>query len=270
MTVYKTNKQTKDCAPSRKKTATQKHQLKHRCFDSALMFAAFHKQSPRITMLFILLNETKSLLNTKKILRAAILDHVWHQNYFFLLFSRLHDQTGISVMQDSMRWLKDQTFVCDVKCCMKMFDPDQMSKAILPRRISVEIHKGSKERRKGENGLRLSFLSFPYSFAFRHQSFMCHSSFALASVRETKRLRRRQRLNGKAHSSKAKLDERVWSFSLGLTTESASGWNLFRRCCHFALLSYSWFMKIRNFPAASTQEPWKRDRSDSSFPSFDG
>ena len=57
------------------------------------MFAAFHKQSPRITMLFILLNETKSLLNTKKILWAAILDHVWHQNYFFLLFSRLHDQT---------------------------------------------------------------------------------------------------------------------------------------------------------------------------------
>ena len=33
----------------------------------------------------------------------------------------------ISVEQDSMRWLKDQTFVCDVKCCMKMFDLDQMS-----------------------------------------------------------------------------------------------------------------------------------------------
>ena len=78
-----------------------------------------------------------------------------------------------------------------------------MSKAILPRRISVEIRKGSKERRKGENGLRLSILSFPCSLAFRHQSFMCPSRFALASVRKTKRLRRRQRLNGKAHSSKA-------------------------------------------------------------------
>ena len=96
------------------------------------------------------------------------------------------------------------------------------------------------------------------------------SEDALASVRKTKRLRRRQRLNGKAHSSKAMMDEHVWSFSLGLTTESTSGWNLFRRCCHFTLLSYSWFMKIRNFPAASTQEPWERDRSDSSFPSFDG
>ena len=177
----------------------------------------------------------------------------------------------ISVMQDSMRWLNDQTFVRDVKFWMKIFDLDQMSKAILPRHISVEIRKGSKERRKGGNGLRLSFLSFPCSLAFRHQSFtLCPSRFALASVRKTKRLRRRQRLNGKAHSSKAMLDEHVWSFSLGLTTESTSGWNLFRRCCHFTLLSYSWFMKIRNFPAASTQEPWEWDRSDSSFPSFDG
>ena len=176
----------------------------------------------------------------------------------------------ISVMQDSMRWLNDQTFVRDVKFWMKIFDLDQMSKAILPRHISVEIRKGSKERRKGENGLRLSFLSFPCSLAFRHQSFTCPSRFALASVRKTKRLRRRQRLNGKAHSSKAMLDEHVWSFSLGLTTKSTSGWNLFRRCCHFTLLSYSWFMKIRNFSAASTQEPWEWDRSDSSFPSFDG
>ena len=96
------------------------------------------------------------------------------------------------------------------------------------------------------------------------------SEDALASVRKTKRLRRRQRLNGKAHSSKAMLDEHVWSFSLGLTTKSTSGWNLFRRCCHFTLLSYSWFMKIRNFPAASPREPWEWDRSDSSFPSFDG
>ena len=117
--------------------------------------------------------------------------------------------------------------------------------------------KAAKKRRKGENGLRLSFLSLPCSLAFRHQSFMCFSRFALASVRKTKRLRRRQRLNGKAHSSKAMLDEHVWSFSLGLTTESTSGWNLFRRCCHFTLLSYSWFMKIRNFPAASPREPWE-------------
>ena len=87
------------------------------------MFAAFHKQSLRVTMLFILLSETKSLLNTKKILRTAILDHVWHQNYFFLLFSRPHDQTS-GVMQDSVRWLKDQIFVCDVKFRMKMFDLD--------------------------------------------------------------------------------------------------------------------------------------------------
>ena len=36
-------------------------------------------------MLFILLNETKSFLNTKKILWDASLDYVWHQNYFFLL-----------------------------------------------------------------------------------------------------------------------------------------------------------------------------------------
>ena len=145
-----------------------------------------------------------------------------------------------------------------------------MSKAILPRRISVEIRKGSKERQKGETGLLLSFLSFPCFLAFCHQSFMCHSRFALASVRKTKHLRRRQRLNGKAHSSKAMLDERVWPFSLGLTTERTSGWNLFRRCCHFTLLSYSWFMKIRNFPAASTREPLEWDRSGSSFPSFDG
>ena len=98
----------------------------------------------------------------------------------FYYFSDYMIKHCISVIQDSMRWLKDQTFVCDVKCCMKMFDLDQMSKVILPRRISVEIHKGSKERRKEENGLRLSFLSFPYSLAFRHQSFTCIHSFVLS------------------------------------------------------------------------------------------
>ena len=236
------------------------------------MFAAFHKESPRITMLFILLNETKSLLNTEKILWAAILDHVWHQNYFFLLFSRLHDQTLYQCHARKQEVAKGSNICLWCKMLNEnVIDLDQMSKVILPTHISVEIRKGSKERRKGGNGLRLSFLSFPCSLAFRHQSFtLCPPRFAFASVRKTKRLRRRQRLNGKAHSSKAMLDERVWSFSLGLTTESTSGWNLFRRCCHFTLLSYSWFMKIRNFPAASTQEPWEWDRSDSSFPSFDG
>ena len=245
VTVYKTNNQTKDCAPSgnsRKKLTKkkQKHQLKHLCFDSALMFAAFLKQSLRITMLLMLLNETKSLL-----LWAAILDHVWHQNYFFLLFSRLHDQTLYQCHARQHEVAKGSNICLWCKMLNEnVIDLDQMSKVILPRHISVEIRKGSKERRKGENGLRLSFLSFPCSLAFRHQSFTCPSRFALASVRKTKRLRRRQRLNGKAHSSKAMLDEHVWSFSLGLTTESTSGWNLFRRCCHFTLLSYSWFMKI--------------------------
>ena len=213
-------------------------------------------------MLLMLLNETKSLL-----LWAAILDHVWHQNYFFLLFSRLHDQTLYQCHARQHEVAKGSNICLWCKMLNEnVIDLDQMSKVILPRHISVEIRKGSKERRKGGNGLRLSFLSFPCSLAFRHQSFTCPSRFALASVR----LRRRQRLNGKAHSSKAMMDEHVWSFSLGLTTKSTSGWNLFRRCCHFALLSYSWFMKIRNFPAASTQEPWEWDRSDSSFPSFDG
>ena len=78
VTVYKTTKQTKDCAPSgksRKKNNNTKTSTTALLFLS-LMFAAFHKQSPRITMLFILLNETKSLLNAKKILLAASLDHV--------------------------------------------------------------------------------------------------------------------------------------------------------------------------------------------------
>ena len=103
VTVYKTNKQTKDCAPSGNSRKNwqekQKHQLKHLCFDSALMFAAFLKQSLRITMLLMLLNETKSLL-----LWAAILDHVWHQNYFFLLFSRLHDQTLYARQHEVAKW----------------------------------------------------------------------------------------------------------------------------------------------------------------------
>ena len=189
------------------------------------MFAAFHKESPRITMLFILLNETKSLLNTKKILWAAILDHVWHQNYFFLLFSRLHDQTLYQCHARQQEVAKGSNICLWCKMLNEnVIDLDQMSKVILPRHISVEIRKGSKERRKGENGLRLSFLSFPCSLAFRHQSFtLCPSRFALASVRKRKRLSRRQRLNGKAHSSKAMMDEHVWSFSLGLTTKSTSG-----------------------------------------------
>ena len=116
VTVYKTNNQTKDCAPSgnsrKKLTKTgayqiwwapdkkkKKHQLKHLCFDSALMFAAFLKQSLRITMLLMLLNETKSLL-----LWAAILDHVWHQNYFFLLFSRLHAWSNIVSVSCKTAW----------------------------------------------------------------------------------------------------------------------------------------------------------------------
>lgn len=233
-----------------KKTTTQKHQLKHSCFDSALMFAAFHKQSLRMTMLFLLLNKTKSLLNTKKIVRAAILDHVWNQNYFFLLFSRLHDQTLYQCHARQHEVAKGSN-ICDVNCCMKIFDLDQMSKAILPRRISVEIRKGSKERRKGENGLRLSFLSFKCSLAFRHQPFPRHSRFALASVRKTKRLRRRQRLNSKAHSSKAMLDEHVWSFSFGVTTESTSGWNLFRRCCPPTLDSW----KLETFRRLHRENP---------------
>ena len=96
VTVYKTTKQTKDCAPSGKsrKKKQQHKNINYSIVVFILMFAAFHKQSPRITMLFILLNETKSLLNTKKILRTAILDHVVTSKLFLsIIFSRLHDQT---------------------------------------------------------------------------------------------------------------------------------------------------------------------------------
>jgi len=52
----------------------------------------------------------------------------------------------------------------------------------------------SKGRRKEKTGKSLlSSFSFPLSLALRHQSLDCHSRFALASARETKCLRRRQK-----------------------------------------------------------------------------
>ena len=59
--------------------------------------------------------------------------------------------------------------------------------------VSLDENLRAKEGGKGENrrdALRFSSLSFPWSFALRHQSLACHSLFALASVREAKRLRR--------------------------------------------------------------------------------
>ena len=61
--------------------------------------------------------------------------------------------------------------------------------------VDVYLHwwkSASKGRREGENR-RFSSFSFPWSLALCHQSLECHSRFALASARKTKRLRRRQK-----------------------------------------------------------------------------
>ena len=182
MTVCKTNKQTKDCAPSGKswkKKQQQKHQLKHRCFESALMFAAFHKQSPRITILFILLNETKSLLNTKKILRAAILDHMWHQNYFFLLFSRLHDQTLYQC------YARQQEVAKGSNICLwcKMLNENVWSRSNVESNSTQTYLCGDTQRqqRKAERRKRTSSLGMrsqwlELSIIWRITSCMIHSS----------------------------------------------------------------------------------------------
>ena len=129
------------------------------------MFAAFHKQSPRITMLFILLNETKSLLNTKKLLWAAILDHVWHQNYFFLLFSPLHDQTLYQCHARQQEVAKGSNICLWCKMLNEnVIDLDQMSKGIPPRHYlcgDTQRQQRKAERRKRTSSLIFVLPMFP-------------------------------------------------------------------------------------------------------------
>ena len=98
-------------------------------------------------MLFILLNETKSLLNTKKMLWAAILDHVWHQNYFFPLFSRLHDQTLYQCHARQQEVAKGSNICLWCKMLNEnVIDLDQMSKVIYP---DISLWRYAKAAKKG-------------------------------------------------------------------------------------------------------------------------
>ena len=56
---------------------------------------------------------------------------------------------------------------------------------LVPRRLSLHENLGAKgggKEKTGETSPRLSFLSFPWSLALRHQWLACHSRFAIASM----------------------------------------------------------------------------------------